>query len=214
MTQRAQLFGKGDTAEEQLRGIETVLHGGCKWIQLRFKNATLTDIQNLGTEVKSLCKIFNATFIINDHILLAQELDADGVHLGLEDSPVEEARKTLGPDKIIGGTANTWEHVQKRVAEKVDYIGLGPLRFTPTKKELSPILGVAGYEAILSEQNRTGDRTPIFAIGGVTAEDIPALMDAGIYGVAVSSALLQGNDAGTIIQNFNEKLHATVKHSR
>jgi thiamine-phosphate pyrophosphorylase len=212
--EKLQYISQGETAEEQLKGIETVLNGGCKWIQLRFKNAELTDIQKLGTKVKSLCERFGATFIINDHISLAQELDADGIHLGLDDSPIEEARKLLGSDKIIGGTANTWEHVQKRIAEKADYIGLGPLRFTPTKKKLSPILGVAGYEAILTEQARTGNNTPIFAIGGVTAEDIPSLMEVGVYGVAVSSALLQSNDAGKIIQNFNNKLHAEFKHSR
>jgi thiamine-phosphate pyrophosphorylase len=212
--EKLQYISQGETAEEQLRGIETVLNGGCKWIQLRFKNVELTEIQKLGTKVKTLCDSFGAAFIINDHILLAQELDADGVHLGLDDSPIEEARKLLGPDKIIGGTANTWEHVQKRIAEKADYIGLGPLRFTPTKKKLSPILGVAGYGAILTEQARTGNNTPIFAIGGVTAEDIPSLREVGVYGVAVSSALLQSNDAGKIIQNFNDKLHAEFKHSR
>jgi len=211
---KLQYISQGETLDHQLNGIKTVLDGGCKWIQLRFKNATLTDVHNLGLRVKKLCEAYDATFILNDHVRIAINLDADGVHLGLTDAPVKEARELLGYHKIIGGTANTWEDVCNRIEEKVDYIGLGPLRFTKTKEKLSPILGLEGFQNILSQKISVGNTTPIYAIGGVTAEDIPALLMCGVYGVAVSSTLLTGTDAAPIIQTINENLYGSVDHSR
>jgi thiamine-phosphate pyrophosphorylase len=105
-----------------------------------------------------------ATFIINDNVHLAKQLDADGVHLGLSD---EEARLILGKTKIIGGTANTLKMLQ-RTAENCDYIGLGPYQFT-TKQHLSPILGLEGYRSII-EQMKAKHPNPIYAIGGITLE--------------------------------------------
>jgi len=211
---KLQFISQGETADQQLQGIKTVLDGGCKWIQLRYKNASLTDIHNLGMRVKILCEAYNATFIINDHVRIAVNLDADGIHLGLEDSPVKEARQLLGPHKIIGGTANTWQDVLNRIDEKVDYIGLGPLRFTKTKERLSPILGLEGYQNILSQKIALGSNTPIYAIGSVVAEDIPDLLSCGVYGIAVSSALLEKPNAAPIIQIINEKLYGSLDHSR
>jgi len=211
---KLQFISQGDTADQQLTGIKYVLDGGCNWIQLRFKNATLTDIHNLAQKVKILCEEYGATFILNDYVQIAANLNADGVHLGLNDAPIEEARELLGPNKIIGGTANTWEDVLNRIEEKVDYIGLGPLRFTNTKEKLSPILGFEGIQTILSQKTSIGNTTPIYAIGGVTEEDIPELISYGVYGVAVSSALLKGADATPLIQTINEKLYGSFDHSR
>jgi len=212
--EKLQYISQGETAEQQLEGINKVLQGGCKWVQLRLKDMSLTEIQRVGIMVKDLCQSHGATFIINDHVAIAQALDADGIHLGLEDISIEEARKALGENKIIGGTANTWEHVLQRIDEGADYIGLGPLRFTPTKKKLSPILGLEGYQDILAKQREYGDTTPIVAIGGVTAEDLSDLMAIGLHGVAVSAALLRESDPRATIQTFNEKLYATTDYSR
>jgi len=211
---KLQFISQGETADQQLQGIQTVLDGGCKWIQLRYKNASLTDIHNLGLRVKMLCEAYDATFIINDHVRIALNLDADGIHLGLEDAPVKEARQLLGSNKIIGGTANTWQDVLNRIEEKVDYIGLGPLRFTKTKERLSPILGLEGFQDILTKKIALGNITPIYAIGSVTSEDIPALLACGVYGIAVSSALLERPNAAPIIQTINEKLYGSLDHSR
>ncbi|KEO73738.1 thiamine phosphate synthase [Anditalea andensis] len=210
---KLQYISQGSTASLQLNGIQTVLDGGCKWIQLRYKSSSLTDIHDLGVKVRLLCETYGATFIINDHIRIAHNLDADGVHLGLSDAPVLEARALLGDQKIIGGTANTWQDVLHRINEKVDYIGLGPLRFTSTKEKLSPILGMEGFQNILSQKIALGNTTPIYAIGGVTGEDIFDLLSCGVYGVAVSSALLEGKVAERIIQTFNKKLYGSVDHS-
>ncbi|MBT0810128.1 thiamine phosphate synthase [Litoribacter ruber] len=208
--ERLQFISHGHTAEEQLEGIKLVLDAGCKWVQFRWKSASLNKILKIGTEVKSLTEAYGAKLLINDHVKAAQELDADGLHLGLDDGSIPEARKILGVKKIIGGTANTLKHVQQRLDEGVDYVGLGPLRFTVTKEKLSPILGFEGYTDICSKL--TSGQVPIYAIGGVNAEDIPQLLECGVYGVAVSSALL--DDPNSSIKNFNRKLYEAAKNSR
>ena len=114
------------------------LAGGCRWIQLRMKEATEEEVEKEAIRVQDLCRQYGATFIIDDHVALAKKLHADGVHLGKKDMPIAEARKLLGKDFIIGGTANTFEDVQMHYAAGADYIGCGPFRFTTTKKNLSP----------------------------------------------------------------------------
>ncbi|WP_143961133.1 thiamine phosphate synthase [Litoribacter populi] len=208
--ERLQFISQGNTANEQLESIKRVLDVGCQWIQFRWKNASLTDILKTGTEVRSFTGLYRAKLIINDHLTIADQLDADGLHLGLNDESIIEAREVLGNNKIIGGTANTWEHVQQRIEEGVDYIGLGPLRFTTTKEKLSPILGFEGYADICHKLTR--GEMPIYAIGGVRAEDIPQLLDCGVHGVAVSSALLESPSLS--IENFNKKLYETAKNCR
>ena len=125
------------------------LEGGCRWIQLRMKDATPDEIRPEAVRIQALCREYGATFIIDDHVELVKELHADGVHLGLDDMNIEEARTILGKSKIIGGTANTFEHVLQRAAENSDYIGLGPFQFTTTKEKMSPILGLEGYRSII-----------------------------------------------------------------
>jgi thiamine-phosphate pyrophosphorylase len=122
---------------------------------------------------KKLCSDYQAVCIINDHVQIAKDVDADGVHLGLKDMSVEKARYILGENKIIGGTANTFSDILQRMVERCDYIGLGPLRFTSTKEQLSPILGFEGYGEIINSLKEKSIEIPkIFAIGGVVLEDI------------------------------------------
>jgi Thiamine monophosphate synthase len=113
------------------------LEGGCKWIQLRMKDASLDEIRKAAIDISTLCRRYNATFIIDDHIGLVEEVGANGVHLGLNDMPIKEARKMLGKDYIIGGTANTFQDVRQHFINGADYIGCGPFRFTTTKKSIS-----------------------------------------------------------------------------
>lgn len=126
---------------------------------------------------------------MNDYPLVALKSNADGVHLGLDDMPVAEARALLGPDMIIGGTANTLAHMELRAKEGADYIGLGPYRFTTTKENLSPVIGLAGYSKLMSEAHKAGIKLPVIAIGGIELADIPLLLAEGLHGVAVSGAL-------------------------
>lgn len=190
--QHTYYISQGSTASEQLANIQKVLDCGGKLIQLRWKTNDETALFDLVTEVKKHCQKHNALLIINDHPTLAQKVDADGVHLGLQDGSVASARALLGAKKIIGGTANTLEDVLKRINEGCDYIGLGPFRFTTTKEKLSPILGVEGYRNIityLKENNLS--YPPIYAIGGIELEDVSLLNTNGLYGVAISGLLTE-----------------------
>ena len=170
------------------------LEGGCRWIQLRMKEATEEEVEKEAIRVQDLCRQYGATFIIDDHVALAKKLHADGVHLGKKDMPIAEARKLLGKDFIIGGTANTFEDVQMHYAAGADYIGCGPFRFTTTKKNLSPVLGLEGYRNIVSRMKEAGINLPIVAIGGIAFEDIPAIMQTGVSGIALSGSILRADD--------------------
>lgn len=170
------------------------LEGGCRWIQLRMKDATPEEVRTEAVRVQALCKEYGATFIIDDQVELVKELHADGVHLGKKDMPIAEARQILGKDFIIGGTANTFEDVQMHYQAGADYIGCGPFRFTTTKKNLSPILGLEGYTSIVSQMKAAGINLPIVAIGGITYDDIPAIMQTGVTGIALSGTILRADN--------------------
>lgn len=175
-------------------GIRMALEGGCRWIQLRMKDAPAEEIIACAEEVLPLCRRHGAKFLLDDHVELVRQLGADGVHLGKNDMPVDEARKILGPDSIIGGTANTIEDIIRLHKQGADYIGCGPFRFTTTKKNLSPILGLDGYKSIVLKMKELGINLPIVAIGGITVEDIPAVMGTGVSGIALSGAILGAPD--------------------
>lgn len=175
-------------------GIRMALDGGCRWIQLRMKDAPAEEIIACAEEVLPLCRRHGAKFLLDDHVELVRQLGADGVHLGKNDMPVDEARKILGPDSIIGGTANTIEDIIRLHKQGADYIGCGPFRFTTTKKNLSPILGLDGYKSIVLKMKELGIDLPIVAIGGITVEDIPAVMGTGVSGIALSGAILGAPD--------------------
>ncbi len=171
-------------------GVKIVLEGGCRWVQLRMKDASAQEIREMASVIRPMCVNYGAVFIIDDHIELVRELHADGVHLGKKDMPVAEARRILGPDYIIGGTANTLADVESLYRDGADYVGCGPFRFTMTKKNLSPILGIDGYRHIIKGMQTRNIKIPLFAIGGITCQDIPDIMNAGVNGVAVSGAVL------------------------
>ena len=197
-----QYISQGDTPQEQLYHIESVLDAGQRWIQFRFKD-TLTSIRwKTAEQVKLLCDSYHATLLINDDPDLALAIDADGVHLGLQDRSIAEARALL-PHKIIGGTANTLADVKQRLGESCDYIGLGPLRYTPTKKKLSPLLGFEGYQQLLTALTPEEKQIPIVAIGGITLTDVPVLQKIGLSGIAVSSLLQQAQSPQQLIQQLN-----------
>jgi thiamine-phosphate pyrophosphorylase len=210
MYNKLQYISQGNTIEEQLYNIHKALDNGCDWIQLRFKNQNKYEIFTLAEAVKMLCEEYLATFIINDYVSVAKQLDADGIHLGLSDSSIDEARFIIGKTKIIGGTANTWDDVLQRTAEKCDYIGLGPFQFTATKQNLSPILGLEGYHSIIKQMMVNNIQIPIYAIGGIEVENIDLLMQTGIHGIAVSSLITHSKNLPQLINQLNEKLYVTI----
>jgi thiamine-phosphate pyrophosphorylase len=210
MFNKLQYISQGATVKEQLYNIHQAMDNGCDWIQLRFKNAPALELFSLAEAVKFLCEEYLATFIINDHVHLAQQLAADGVHLGLQDMSVTEARMLLGNSKIIGGTANTFEDILQRTAENCDYIGLGPFQFTETKPNLSPSLGIEGYSTILKKMEAENTTIPVYAIGGITLDDVKSLMKTGIHGIAVSGLITAHPQQKELITKLHEKLYVNI----
>ena len=188
--------------------VKTVCSAGCKWIQLRVKDVDEEEWKSLALSVKSICKKHDATFIINDNVRLAKEIAADGVHLGRNDLSPEIARKILGPNAIIGGTANQFDQIQILQTQKVDYIGLGPYRFTSTKKNLSPILGLDGYNEIIKACRNHEINIPVIGIGGITPDDIPNILKTGIYGIAASSIISNNKSPKKMTSRILNKVHS------
>lgn len=175
-------------------GARMALDGGCRWIQLRMKDATDDEVREAAAVIQPLCREHDAVFLLDDRVELAKELKADGVHLGRNDMPVSEARRVLGEEFIIGGTANTFEDVERLWREGADYIGCGPFRFTTTKANLSPVLGLDGYRDIITRMAAAGIDLPVVAIGGILRDDIPAVMATGVHGIALSGAVLDAEN--------------------
>lgn len=192
------------------------LEGGCRWVQLRMKEASDEEFIAAAGQVRELCSSYGATFIIDDRVHLVKEVGADGVHLGLNDMPISASRQLLGPSCIIGGTANRLEDAIAHIEAGADYIGCGPFRYTTTKKNLSPVLGLEGYISIVKginthlgkiQSSSTGServfsscegdsvcRFPIVAIGGISLNDIPLIMKTGVSGIALSGSVLNAED--------------------
>ena len=162
-----------------LDSARMALKGGCRWIQLRMKDAGKEEIVSVAMELRNLCNDCGAIFIIDDHVELVREIGADGVHLGKNDMSVAEARRILGDEYIIGGTANTYEDVKKHWLNGVNYIGCGPFRYK---------------EIIRKMQEEKICHLPVVAIGGITFADIPAIMQTGVTGIALSGTVLRADN--------------------
>ena len=177
-----------------LQSVEIALKGGCRQIQLRMKEAEVDEVEATAQQAKSLCDEYHAKLYIDDHVDVCKKAEATGVHLGKSDMLPVNARTVLGDRYIIGGTANTFEDIVELYKQKVDYIGLGPFRFTMTKKNISPVLGLEGYEKIVNKCRDNNINIPILAIGGITINDIHAIMSTGVSGIALSSTILNAED--------------------
>jgi thiamine-phosphate pyrophosphorylase len=190
--------------EEQVRAF---CRGGADWVQLRLKQAGTDEFLRIAEEAREITSGHGSLLILDDRVDLVKKVGADGVHLGETDMDPGKAREKLGKDAIIGGTADRFERIEE-LASKTDYIGCGPYRFTDTKKGLSPILGLDGYRSILEGMDRKGIRIPLLAIGGVRVSDIPLLMQAGVFGIAVSSIITGSEDPVLETSRIIEKVEA------
>lgn len=169
------------------------LEGGCRWIQLRMKDADEKSLEETALVVQQMCKEYDATFIIDDNVFITKKINADGVHLGKNDMSIAEARDILGDGFIIGGTVNTFDDVVSKNAIP-DYFGCGPFRFTSTKKKLAPTLGFEGYMDIVNKMKINNIDIPLVAIGGISKDDIPELMATGVGGIALSGSVLRADN--------------------
>ncbi len=165
------------------------LEGGVQWIQLRAKNLSESEWIQAAQGVAHLCKDFGATLIINDSPIVAYEAEADGVHLGPHDCSPAEARKILGEYAIIGVTLNHLNHLDVLKSARVDYAGVGPVHFTPSKTNLAPVHTDESLKELINKA-----AVPCYAIGGVTAQDWPKLRHLGAHGIAVSGAIALAQD--------------------
>lgn len=192
MINKLHYISQGTSVKEHLENIQKACASGAELIQLRLKNLSEVVVLEAAKEARAITAHFQTRLIINDYYKIAKEVKADGVHLGKSDTCPTIARKHLYSWQIIGGTANTLKDCQDLISKKVNYIGLGPFRFTITKENLSPILGISGYLTILEELKT---KTPIIAIGGIKKEDISEILNTGIHGIAIS---------GEITKDFNQ----------
>ena len=171
------------------------LEGGCRWIQLRMKDAEERELRDTAIIIQRMCREAGATFIIDDNVALAKSIGAQGVHLGKGDMPIAEARKILGEGFIIGGTVNSFDDILYHLqASTPDYFGCGPFRYTSTKRNLAPILGIEGYSNIIKQMREHNIATPLIAIGGIAKEDIPQLLKSGVDGIALSGSILRADN--------------------
>jgi thiamine-phosphate pyrophosphorylase len=175
------------------------------------KDAADADVEAAVCAVLPVCNSMSAKLIIDDHVDLVARTGAHGVHLGQHDMSPTEARKRLGTEKIIGFTVNNINHAECAVHEPIDYIGMGPWRFTTTKQKLAPVLGAEGVTELIAYLRRAGVDVPIVAIGGITVDDIPAVVAAGANGVAVSGEIAHAANPTLQTKLFVETLKLNSK---
>jgi len=175
---------------------------GADTVQFREKRHRLTRelIDDAGA-VLHACEIAGATCIIDDRVDVAVALGAGGVHLGRDDLPVAVARHLLGPNVLIGGTANSFEEARRVWQQPIDYLGVGPVYGTQSKANPAPVLGVEQLAAITGECP-----VPVIAIGSITADRVSEVLDAGAYGMAVLSAITCSTDPESATRQFVETI--------
>ena len=196
-------ISQGDSPKQHLENIQKACTSGIELVQLRLKNISEKKILKIATEAREITAHFQTRLIINDHFKIAKAIKADGVHLGQSDACPTETRKHLYTWQMIGGTANTLQDCETLLIKEVDYISLGPFTTSTTKDNLPEVLGLKGYTAI-TDILKT--ETPILGVGGITIEDVTAILGTGITGLAVSEAITRNFDS---IKTFNQLLNAS-----
>lgn len=204
---RLHYVSQGQSPEDHLQYIKRACAAGCPWIQLRLKEVDLDTYIATAQKAKIICQQYGALLTINDQVAVAAAIEADGLHLGKEDMPPSIARPQLPKDMLIGGTANTWEDILRLQAEQVDYIGLGPFTMTSTKKKLSPILGLAGYQDLLAKMQQANINIPVLAIGGIQEKDVVELKQTGIWGIAVSGLISHATNPKSLCEALLQTLN-------
>lgn len=189
-----------------IKDCEEVLQHGIKFIQLRMKEASDDEVIEVANYLRYLCDKHCALLTVDDRIDLLHTNLFDGVHLGKNDMPTKEAKKITTNKFLLGATCNTVEDVLQSIKHGADYLGIGPYRFTTTKKNLSPILGLEEYKKIIERLNKEKINIPFYAIGGIDIEDLVPLKRTGVYGVALSGTITNALDKQktikTIIKTF------------
>lgn len=179
-----------------------VIEGGCRWVQIRMKDASDEEIKKVVEAVKPKCLEKEVFLILDDRVELAKELNVGGVHLGKTDMPCSKARMILGPGAVIGVTANSLADVLAVSNLDIDYYGIGPYAMTSTKKNLAPVLGIEGIRMLCYEMAEKQINIPHVAIGGIRLDDVIPLLEAGVNGIAVSGAIAFAEDIEKATRKF------------
>ncbi|ANV73847.1 thiamine phosphate synthase [Bacillus cereus] len=201
------IMGSNNCTRDPLAALKEALDGGVTLFQFREKGEGSLigeDRVRFAKELQTLCKEYSVPFIVNDDVELAIELDADGVHVGQDDEGITSVREKMG-DKIIGVSAHTIEEARFAIENGADYLGVGPIFPTSTKKDTKAVQGTKGL-AYFREQGIT---VPIVGIGGITIENTAAVIEAGADGVSVISAISLAESA----YESTRKLVEEVKRS-
>lgn len=191
--------------------IRAVLNGGCRWIQIRMKEATDLEVRNVVETVMPWCLETESFLILDDRVELAKELQVGGVHLGKTDMLPSQARIVLGAGAVIGVTANTIDDVKAVRGLDVDYVGIGPFADTKTKKNLAPILELEGIRRIVTEMKQEQIELPTVAVGGIRLSDVVPLMETGVNGIAVSGAIAYAHDMQKATEDFVKALEPFIR---
>lgn len=208
-----QFVTDGRTPQETIEMVRDAVEGGCRWIQIRMKDSDLQARTKVVDAVSRICSDNDCTLLIDDDVHAAA-LGNIGIHLGKTDMPTPQAADILGPDAVIGRTANCREDLIALAADhRADYIGLGPFRFTQTKKKLAPVLGLEGYKALIADMRQRNDFRPIVAIGGITPDDVVPLLSAGADGVAVSGAIAHAPDRIAATRSFINEINKHIYYN-
>lgn len=182
--------------------VKAVLEGGCRWIQLRMKEATHDEVMEMAKRIKPMTDEKEAFLIINDYVDICRDVNCTGVHLGKTDMLPSKARLELGPLAVIGVTANTFQDIEAVRSLDIDYIGMGPFADTSTKENLAPVLGLAGITELCNQMRSSEINIAHVAVGGVRLEDVEPLLEAGCDGIAVSGAIAFADDMVEATRNF------------
>lgn len=184
--------------------VEEAIKGGVTLIQVREKEISSRDFFKVAKEVKEVTNKYNVPLIINDRIDIALAIDADGVHLGQSDMPIEIARKILGKDKIIGISAGSISEALEAEKNGADYLGIGTVFFTGTKKDIEEPIGIEGLKDIVNKI-----KIPTVAIGGINKDNCEEVMESGVNGISLISAILANDN----IENSSRELRNIIKNT-
>ncbi|MGA9174277.1 MAG: thiamine phosphate synthase [Thermoactinomyces sp.] len=190
--------------------LKQAIAGGITCFQFREKNSGLHMHQTveLGKKLRGLCREHRIPFLVNDRVDLALILEADGVHIGQDDLPAAEVRKIIGQNRILGVSAGTPAEAEQAMLDGADYIGVGPMFSTLSKKDAGEPIGPSAIKQI---RERIGDSFAIVGIGGITPERTPQVIEAGADGVSVISAISKSENPFEAARRFRHYLSGSTK---
>ncbi len=195
-----------------LSWLDNLAEGGVKWVQLRIKEADLAEFHpnlhfkatliEIADLIREKTKELSMILTINDHPEIARLSNADGCHIGMEDS---KESSDLVDFEIVGGTAHDLNEIDSYSFDMVTYFGVGPYKTTSTKRKIKSVLGIQGYQDLISELKIKNKLKPIFAIGGIEEKDIEGIMKTSVHGIAVSGLLHNNNFDSELIKRVVQK---------